>query len=171
VAGPMAEQVRQLAEAEFHEDALEIVETGGMWEATAFADERGGLVGFVVFGALNGAMSLRFISVVPHQRKRGCGRLLVEHVVGRCAERGIRELSLFCRRELVGFYRAVGFHEVPEEEGDSEDDLQVPMLLLLPRSLDLGPAGRPPRLEEAAEEEEREEEPLGESGAGLADRG
>mmetsp|Transcript_66316 Transcript_66316/g.154045 ORF Transcript_66316/g.154045 Transcript_66316/m.154045 type:complete len:198 (-) Transcript_66316:71-664(-) len=129
VDGPLAMQVRQLAEAEFREDALEIVETGGLWEAMALVDAQGGLAGFVVFGVLGGVMSLRYLSVVPSRRKQGCARLLVRHVVARCVEREIWEVSLFCRRELVGFYRSVGFHEVPEEEGDSEDDLQVPMIL------------------------------------------
>eukprot|EP00931_Biecheleriopsis_adriatica_P062959 TRINITY_DN38057_c0_g1_i1.p1 TRINITY_DN38057_c0_g1~~TRINITY_DN38057_c0_g1_i1.p1 ORF type:complete len:264 (+),score=60.32 TRINITY_DN38057_c0_g1_i1:21-812(+) len=124
-------QVRALAEEEFHEDALEIVDTGGLWKATALVDAKDSLIGFVVFGILHGAMSLRYIAIVPEHRGKGYGRRLVEYVCQRCAEQGVRDLTLFSKRELVAFYKAMGFREAPEEMNgvDSEDDLQVPLVL------------------------------------------
>jgi len=146
--GALVEQVRRLADAEFREDALEIVEAGGVWEAVALVDSERTLAGFCVFGCLGGAMSLRYLCVAPEFRRQGLGRRLVEHVAGRCAARHVEELGLFCRREVVSFYRQLGFHEVPEEEGDSEDDLQVPMLRLVSLGGGLG------SLAEGTEEEE-----------------
>jgi len=128
----LAEQVRVLAQAEFHEDALEIVEAGGVWQAAALASKKS-LIGFVVYGCLDGMMSLRYIAVAPKHRGHGHGRHLVEYVCQQCIQHEVRELSLFSRREMVPFYKAVGFQEVPEEEeGDSEDDLQVPMICRVP---------------------------------------
>jgi len=128
----LAEQARTLGQTEFHEDVLEIVEVGGVWQAAALAKEQS-LIGFVVYGCFDGMMSLRYIAVIPEHRGHGHGRCLVEHVCQHCAQRGVRQLSLFSQREMVEFYRAVGFQEVPEEEeGDSEDDLQVPMIYLVP---------------------------------------
>mmetsp|Transcript_9641 Transcript_9641/g.17898 ORF Transcript_9641/g.17898 Transcript_9641/m.17898 type:complete len:261 (-) Transcript_9641:93-875(-) len=124
----LATQVRSLGEEEFREDALEIVETGGLWKATALVDGTG-LVGFVVYGVLAGSMSLRYIAIVPEQRGKGHGRRLVNHVCRCCREQGVHQLTLFSKRELVAFYKAVGFCEVPDEDGDSEDDLQVPLVM------------------------------------------
>lgn len=146
--GAVVDQVRRLAQAEFREDALEIVEAGGMWEALALM-QADAVVGFVVFGVLDGEMSLRYLAVSPEHRGRGHGRRLVDIVRERCVVRGVRQIGLYGNREAVSFYRSLGFHEVPdEEEGDSEDDLQVPMVCWVA----LGAEQALAKVDEAAEE-------------------
>lgn len=146
--GAVVDQVRRLAQAEFREDALEIVEAGGMWEALALM-QADSVVGFVVFGVFDGEMSLRYLAVSPEHRGRGHGRRLVDIVRERCVVRGVRQIGLYGNRETVSFYRSLGFHEVPdEEEGDSEDDLQVPMVCWVA----LGPEQALAKVDEAAEE-------------------
>mmetsp|Transcript_71874 Transcript_71874/g.194448 ORF Transcript_71874/g.194448 Transcript_71874/m.194448 type:complete len:136 (+) Transcript_71874:141-548(+) len=39
-------------------------------------------------------------------------------------------VTLFASPEALGFYRALGFHEVVGEDGDADDDLQIPMARL-----------------------------------------
>lgn len=121
-------QIRSLGEQEFREDALEIVD-GGIWTATALVDAADLLIGFVVYGVLHGAMSLRYIAITPQERGKGHGRRLVQHVCQRCSEQKVDKVTLFSKRELVSFYKAVGFEEAPEQDGDSEDDLQVPLVM------------------------------------------
>lgn len=151
----IAEQVRRLAQDEFHEDPLEITGADSVWEASALFDGDT-FSGFVVYGVLDGTMSLRHIAVVPEKRGHGHGRHLVEYVRQQCLEQGIEQLSLFSQRDMVSFYKALGFHEVPdEEEGDSEDDLQVPMVCLVSSDKT---AKHLPRLDEVVGEEEAAEE-------------
>eukprot|EP00439_Symbiodinium_sp_Y106_P086232 s66_g32.t1 len=127
-ATALAAQVSRLGEVEFQEDALELVDAEGPWAASALV-QGGELLGFVVFGVLSGSMWLRYIAVAPRHRKKGYGRRLIEHVCKCCQEQGVLELTLFSKRELVPFYQALGFREVPDEDGDPEDDLQVPLVL------------------------------------------
>ncbi|CAE7363693.1 unnamed protein product [Symbiodinium necroappetens] len=105
-AAALAAQVRRLGEVEFQEDALELVDAEGPWTASALV-QGAELLGFVVFGVLNGSMWLRYIAVVPRHRKKGYGRRLIEHVCQCCQEQGVLELTLFSKRELVPFYQAV----------------------------------------------------------------
>eukprot|EP00927_Polykrikos_kofoidii_P040472 TRINITY_DN3458_c0_g1_i1.p1 TRINITY_DN3458_c0_g1~~TRINITY_DN3458_c0_g1_i1.p1 ORF type:complete len:243 (-),score=59.49 TRINITY_DN3458_c0_g1_i1:126-854(-) len=154
--GTLADEVRWLSDAEFGEDALEIVDVGGMWEAAALADGDA-LVGFVVYGVLSGRMSLRYIAVASKQRGRGLSRRLVERVRRRCVEQGVRELTLFTKREMVPFYCSLGFAEVIEEEEDSEDDLQVPMSCIV-LAEDEEAIMRVTRVEESVVEEAEEAE-------------
>eukprot|EP00913_Durusdinium_trenchii_P014510 g13611.t1 len=147
-------QIRSLGEQEFREDALEIVD-GGIWTATALVDAADLLIGFVVYGVLHGAMSLRYIAITPQERGKGHGRRLVQHVCQRCSEQKVDKVTLFSKRELVSFYKAVGFEEAPEQDGDSEDDLQVP-LVMCPLQLGAategpGSGSAPKKLREAME--------------------
>eukprot|EP00435_Cladocopium_sp_Y103_P062654 s1171_g24.t1 len=139
-------QVRRLGEDEFREDVLEIVD-GGIWKGTALVDAVEHLIGFVVYGVLHGAMSLRYIAIIPEERGKGHGRRLVQHVCQCCLEQKVERLTLFSKRELVSFYKAVGFTEAPEEDGDSEDDLQVP-LVMCPLQLGAATGAVPKLLEE-----------------------
>merc|ERR1712232_617191 len=113
--------------------ALEIVDSPDcVWEATALLNGSS-LVGFVVHGVHRGTMSLRYLAVAPQYRGQGHGRRLVDRVRKRCLELRVEELSLFVTREMVPFYCSLGFREVAdEEEGISEDDLQVPMVCIVP---------------------------------------
>ncbi|CAL1151680.1 unnamed protein product [Cladocopium goreaui] len=144
--GPVTSQVRSLGEEEFREDVLEIVD-GGIWKGTALVDAAEHLIGFVVYGVLHGAMSLRYIAIIPEERGKGHGRRLVQHVCQCCLEQKVEKLTLFSKRELVSFYKAVGFTEAPEEDGDSEDDLQVP-LVMCPLQLGAATGAVPKLLEE-----------------------
>ncbi|CAE7810099.1 unnamed protein product [Symbiodinium microadriaticum] len=53
-AAALAAQVRRLGEVEFQEDALELVDAEGPWAASALV-QGAELLGFVVFGVLNGS--------------------------------------------------------------------------------------------------------------------
>eukprot|EP00929_Paragymnodinium_shiwhaense_P070077 TRINITY_DN35456_c0_g1_i1.p1 TRINITY_DN35456_c0_g1~~TRINITY_DN35456_c0_g1_i1.p1 ORF type:complete len:232 (+),score=44.74 TRINITY_DN35456_c0_g1_i1:67-762(+) len=148
------EKVRRLSDAEFHEDALEIVDPGGMWHAEALIDG-GELAGFVVYGVLQGSMSLRYIAVAPQCRGRRHGHRLVQRVRERCVVQAVSELCLFCKREMVPFYSSLGFQEVPDEDdGESEDDLQVPMFCRVPLTAEEAARQSVPRVDEAPAEEE-----------------
>ncbi|CAK0836399.1 unnamed protein product, partial [Prorocentrum cordatum] len=111
------------------EDVLELVFCGGSWEGAAMLQGED-FVGFVVYGCYRGTMALRHMAVTPGHRGRGHGLALVEHVRGRCLEQGVEEIGLFASPEALGFYRALGFHEVVGEDGDADDDLQIPMARL-----------------------------------------
>merc|ERR1712232_152083 len=113
--------------------ALEIVDSPDcVWEATALLNGSS-LVGFVVHGVHRGTMSLRYLAVAPQYRGQGHGRRLVDRVRNRCLELRVEELSLFVTREMVPFYCTLGFCEVADgDEGISEDDLQVPMVCIVP---------------------------------------
>lgn len=144
--GSYAAEVRSLGEQEFREDVLEIVD-GGIWKATALVDAADQLIGFVIYGVLHGAMSLRYIAIIAQERGKGHGRRLVQHVCQCCLDQKVEKVTLFSKRELVSFYKAVGFEEAPEEDGDSEDDLQVP-LVLCPHQLGAVTGPTPKLLEE-----------------------
>ncbi|CAK0836402.1 unnamed protein product, partial [Prorocentrum cordatum] len=96
------------------EDVLELVFCGGSWEGAAMLQGED-FVGFVVYGCYRGTMALRHMAVTPGHRGRGHGLALVEHVRGRCLEQGVEEIGLFASPEALGFYRALGFHEVVGE--------------------------------------------------------
>merc|ERR1712007_267787 len=100
-------------------------------------------------------MSLRYIAVSPQCRGRRHGHRLVERVREKCVVQCVGEMSLFCKREMVPFYGSMGFQEVPDEDdGESEDDLQVPMFCRVPLTEEEAARYSVPRVDESPAEEE-----------------
>jgi ribosomal-protein-alanine N-acetyltransferase len=83
-----------------------------MWVA---ADRQTGeILGYagVEVSALWGEMDVINIAVAPAHRRRGIGRLLLEHIVALCRRRGVPLLWLRVRASNRGaqrFYRRMGF--------------------------------------------------------------
>lgn len=79
------------------------------------ADVRGAVAGYAVFWAVTDQGELGNVAVAADYRGRGLGRKLVETVLERAAERGVREIFLEVRRSNAGaqnLYRTFGFFEV-----------------------------------------------------------
>lgn len=79
------------------------------------ADVRGAVAGYAVFWSVTDQGELGNVAVAAEYRGRGLGRKLVETVLERAAERGIREMFLEVRRSNEGaqnLYRTFGFFEV-----------------------------------------------------------
>ena len=87
---------------------------GAMWVATdPKTDQLLGYAGVEV-SALWGEMDIINIAVAPAHRRRGVGRLLLEHIVLLCRRRGVPLLWLRVRVSNRGarrFYRQLGFQE------------------------------------------------------------
>jgi ribosomal-protein-alanine N-acetyltransferase len=85
---------------------------GAMWVAAdRQTDEIVGYAGVEV-SALWGEMDVINIAVAPAHRRRGVGRLLLEHIVSLCRRRGVPLLWLRVRASNRGayrFYRRMGF--------------------------------------------------------------
>ena len=79
------------------------------------ADMLGAVAGYAVFWAVTDQGELGNVAVAAEYRGRGLGRKLVEVVLERAAERGVREIFLEVRRSNEGaqnLYRTFGFFEV-----------------------------------------------------------
>ena len=48
-------------------------------------------------------------------RRRHLGSLILERLVDRCLEHGIRDVQLFCARDMAPFYEKNGFERRPED--------------------------------------------------------
>ena len=87
---------------------------GAMWVAAdRKTDELLGYAGVEV-SALWGEMDVINIAVAPACRRRGVGRLLLQHIVALCRRRGVPLLWLRVRasnRSARRFYREMGFRE------------------------------------------------------------
>ena len=84
------------------------------------AEEDDKVVGYVV--ALDGADvgDILNLAVTEGGRRRGLGRALVEAIVDRLAERGVREVFLEVRESNAparALYTALGFKEVGRRKG------------------------------------------------------
>lgn len=79
------------------------------------ADVRGAVAGYAVFWSVSDQGELGNVAVAADHRGRGLGRKLVETVLARAAERGVREIFLEVRKSNEGaqnLYRTFGFFEV-----------------------------------------------------------
>lgn len=78
-------------------------------------DVRGAVAGYAVFWSVTDQGELGNVAVAAEYRGRGLGRKLVETVLERAAERGVREMFLEVRRSNEGaqnLYKTFGFFEV-----------------------------------------------------------
>ena len=75
------------------------------------------LVGFgrLVSDGILHAMIYELI-VLPEYRCRGIGGQILEKLVDKCREAGVRDIQLFCARGKRAFYEKRGFAVRPEDE-------------------------------------------------------
>jgi GNAT superfamily N-acetyltransferase len=85
------------------------------WYAVS-AYDRDRLVGFgrVISDTIMHALILDLI-VLPMYRHKGIGGCLLEQLVDRCEQKGIRDIQLFCARGKIGFYEKRGFVRRPKD--------------------------------------------------------
>ncbi|MGQ0813545.1 MAG: ribosomal protein S18-alanine N-acetyltransferase [Gemmatimonadota bacterium] len=79
------------------------------------AELRDMVVGYSVFWAVTDQGELGNVAVAQERRGHGIGRQLVEAVLARASERGVREIFLEVRKSNAGaqnLYRAFGFSEI-----------------------------------------------------------
>ena len=79
------------------------------------AEQGGDIAGYAAFWAVLDQGELGNVSVAPGWRRRGIGRKLVNAVLARAADRGVREVFLEVRVSNVGaqkLYHRYGFEEV-----------------------------------------------------------
>lgn len=76
------------------------------------AEDRGGVLGFLVAHDVAGELELENIAVAANARRRGSGRRLVEELVKVAVQRGIRRIHLEVRtqnRAARALYERMGF--------------------------------------------------------------
>lgn len=81
--------------------------------------------------AEDGELDFRLLAVDPAARRRGIGRLLVEHVVALAAERGAKRVVMNSGPDMTGAHRlyyAMGFTRLTERETRIVDGHTQPLL-------------------------------------------
>ena len=53
------------------------------------------------------------VIVVPELQGQGIGRGIMQRLLARCREAGLRDVQLFCARGKADFYRQLGFRDRP----------------------------------------------------------
>jgi GNAT superfamily N-acetyltransferase len=99
----------RLTPAELHQAV------GNSWDAVC-ARHGEKLVGFgrtISDGVLH-ALIVEMM-VLPDYQGEGIGRRVLQELVGRCEEHGIRDVQLFCAAGKVGFYEKHGFERRPTD--------------------------------------------------------
>jgi GNAT superfamily N-acetyltransferase len=78
-----------------------------------------------------GELDFRLLAVVPAARRRGTGRVLVEHVIALAAERGATRVVMNSGPQMTGahqLYYAMGFTRLTERETRTVDGHTRPLL-------------------------------------------
>jgi ribosomal protein S18 acetylase RimI-like enzyme len=78
-----------------------------------------------------GELDFRLLAVAPAARRRGIGRLLVEHVIALAAERGATRVVLNSGPQMTGahqLYYAMGFTRLAERETRTVEGHTQPLL-------------------------------------------
>jgi GNAT superfamily N-acetyltransferase len=79
----------------------------------------GGLVGYLIAEPVDGCAHLEQVSVRSVAAGRGIGRLLIEHLAGWAARRGLPAITLTTFRDVPWngpYYRRLGFRELDRDE-------------------------------------------------------
>ena len=79
----------------------------------------------------DGELDFRLLAVAPAARRRGIGRLLVEHVIALAAERGAARVVMNSGPQMTGahqLYYAMGFARLTERETRTVDGHTRPLL-------------------------------------------
>jgi ribosomal protein S18 acetylase RimI-like enzyme len=78
-----------------------------------------------------GELDFRLLAVSPSARRRGIGRLLVEHIIALAAERGATRVVMNSGPQMIGahqLYYAMGFTRLTERETRIVDGHTRPLL-------------------------------------------
>ena len=78
-----------------------------------------------------GELDFRLLAVAPSARRRGIGRLLVEHVIALAAERGAARVVMNSGPHMTGahqLYYSMGFTRLTERETRIVDGYSSPLL-------------------------------------------
>jgi GNAT superfamily N-acetyltransferase len=79
----------------------------------------------------DGELDFRLLAVAPAARRRGVGRLLVEHVIALAAERGATRVVMNSGPQMTGahqLYYAMGFARLTERETRTVEGQTRPLL-------------------------------------------
>jgi ribosomal protein S18 acetylase RimI-like enzyme len=79
----------------------------------------------------DGELDFRLLAVAPAARRRGIGRLLVEHVIALAAERGATRVVMNSGPQMTGahqLYYAMGFARLTERETRTVEGHARPLL-------------------------------------------
>jgi GNAT superfamily N-acetyltransferase len=79
----------------------------------------------------DGELDFRLLAVAPSARRRGIGRLLVEHLIALAAERGATRVVMNSGPQMTGahqLYYAMGFTRLTERETRTVDGHTRPLL-------------------------------------------
>lgn len=110
--------------------------TAAFWAAGT----RGRLKGFICYWVLDFEIQLLNFAVHPEHRRRGTGRLLLNHMIKQALSMGLESIWLDVRdsnEEAVKLYQQAGFEQVgvrPKYYDDTEEDARA-MRLALPGAL------------------------------------
>lgn len=86
------------------------------------------VAGFLILSILLDEGEILDLAVDPRFRGRGYGRLLVEHALSLCRQRGVRALHLEVRANAVAalsLYRSLGFRETGLRRGYYENGIDA----------------------------------------------
>jgi ribosomal protein S18 acetylase RimI-like enzyme len=79
----------------------------------------------------DGELDFRLLAVSPAARRRGIGRLLVEHIIALAAERGATRVVMNSGPHMIGAHRlyySMGFTRLPERETRTVEGYTEPLL-------------------------------------------
>ena len=91
-------------------------EQGEAW----VADEQGTIAGFASFRVVDTEAELLNIAVHPQQRRKGCGSLLIEHILNEAARLGVERVFLEVRvsnQAALLLYERFGFRQIGRRRG------------------------------------------------------
>ena len=109
------------AEPRDEKRVLSLMESAGMglaqdWQdGTVAVDDTDNCIGYLRVQHTNKGHHVAPVAVYPAWQGKGVGRALMEHAL-----KQFGSLKLVARGEVAGFYRALGYHEVPFEEISDE---------------------------------------------------
>ena len=108
-------------------------------DSDLFVAERGStVIGYAVFWSVTDQGELGNVAVSPQYRGKGIGTKLVEAVLERALEKGVREVFLEVRKSNLGaqnLYKAFGFFEVGKRRNYYLEPLED--ALVMKRVLDI----------------------------------
>jgi GNAT superfamily N-acetyltransferase len=116
------------ARAAAHEVWAAVDRHSGQLLGTAVTPRPGGRVSEL---ARDGELDFRLLAVTPSARRRGIGRLLVEHIISLAAERGATRVVMNSGPDMIGahqLYYSMGFTRLTERETRTVDGHSQPLL-------------------------------------------
>lgn len=96
-----------------------LVTSGTYFVALGPKDEvlgAGGWTPWDAFGNADGTGHVRHFATDPDHLGRGVGRAVLTHTINDAAQRKVRHMSCMSTRTAEGFYAAMGFERVQDEE-------------------------------------------------------